>query len=123
MTHQSDRRTLYPNGGMDMSRQYVCIKFREKDRRTYTYHNDGPPLEIGDQIDIEGRGGKPISTKILSIHEGHPGFVTKAIIGKAKPAVVGEDGQLGAAVELDIDFGQCEICGEINGPDCPDHGA
>ena len=60
-------------------RQYVGIKFRPGDTRTYTYHNDGPPVAVGDTVKINGRDG-------WKAHEVHsatfdkPAFDTKPIM-------------------------------------------
>jgi len=41
-----------------MPRQYVSVKFRQEDARTYTYHNDGDPLAPGQTARIESKRGE-----------------------------------------------------------------
>lgn len=67
-----------------MPRCYPAIKFVKTDKRTYTYHAD-IDLEIGDMVDVEGKGGKPISVEVVAIEFAKPPFVTKGIIGKSAP--------------------------------------
>lgn len=33
-------------------RQYVAVKYREEDKRTYTFHHDGEPLSVGDRVSL-----------------------------------------------------------------------
>lgn len=64
------------------ARQYVACKFRESDTRTYTYHNDGPPLAIGDAVrvaDARSDGWKKVI--VDSITDREPSFPTKPILG------------------------------------------
>lgn len=51
-----------------MARQYVAVKFRPGDKRSYTYHNDGEPV------------------KVVTIGPVIPIFETKAILGLAPAA-------------------------------------
>lgn len=70
-----------------MSRQYVAVKFRPGDLRTYTYHNDGEPLKIGDEVmvpDNRSDGSKRVT--VVGIDGPKPtAFETKAILGLAPP--------------------------------------
>lgn len=38
-------------------RQYVACKFRSEDARSYTYHNDGEPVAVGDLVKVADRSG------------------------------------------------------------------
>lgn len=67
-------------------RQYVLVKFRPRDHRTYTYHNDGPPVAAGDEVKIPDRSGD--GWKRFTVHEISwlkPAFNTKAILGLHEP--------------------------------------
>lgn len=74
--------------------QFVACKFRSTDTRTYTYHNDGDPVAVGDQVkvaDAKSDGWKRV--EVVSITDEKPPFPTKPILGKveeepaeAKPA-------------------------------------
>lgn len=63
-------------------RQYVAIRFHSRDRRTYTYHNDGEPVVAGDQVRIPGRhpddGWKAV--EVVSVTDEPPEFATKSIL-------------------------------------------
>lgn len=65
-------------------RQFVAVKFRAGDRRTYTYHNDGPPVACGDEVKVPDRQGD--AWRRVTVHEVSwtvPTFETKAILGLA----------------------------------------
>jgi hypothetical protein len=38
-----------------MPRQFVAVRFHAHDKRSYTYHNDGPPVRVGDEVMITDR--------------------------------------------------------------------
>ncbi len=42
---------------MTESRQFVACTFRLGDSRSYTYHNDGEPVAIGDEVKVTDRDG------------------------------------------------------------------
>lgn len=65
-------------------RQFVAIKFDPGAARTYTYHNDGEPIAVGDEIVIPTKGGNK-TVKVAGLPETEPPFRTAAIIGKAPP--------------------------------------
>lgn len=59
-------------------RQYVGVKFNPSDSRTYTYHNDGPPVAVGDEVIISTtRGDRTLPVVAVSTDE--PPFLTKPI--------------------------------------------
>lgn len=66
-------------------RQFVACTFRKGDAKTYTYHNDGEPLQVGDEVEIDGRYGKRQRVYIAAIDVAKPSFDTKPILGKAPP--------------------------------------
>ena len=63
-------------------RQYVVCKFRPTDQRTYTYHNDGEPVAIGDKVKCPSRHGGWTAAEVVKISDQAPVFETKAIEGK-----------------------------------------
>lgn len=70
-----------------MSRQYVEVKFRANDKRTYTYHHDGEPVVPGDKVKIAGRGEEgwqAVNVEAISFTK--PPFDTKPILGRVDPA-------------------------------------
>lgn len=65
-----------------MSRQFVACKFRETDTRSYTYHNDGEPVAVGDIVkvaDRDGDGWKRV--QVVDLSDEAPSFPTKPILG------------------------------------------
>jgi len=69
--------------------QYVACRFKAHDKRTYTYHNDGEPVRVGDRVKVEdarGGGWKPV--EVVSIGDEKPKFPTKPILGKVEGADV-----------------------------------
>jgi uncharacterized membrane protein len=70
-----------------MSRQFVACKFRSSDTRTYTYHNDGVPVAVGDQVKVADRSGdgwKRVEVAEIDVPE-PTRFETKPILGKVEP--------------------------------------
>ncbi|APL94116.1 hypothetical protein [Sphingobium indicum] len=69
-----------------MSRQYVACKFRPDDKRSYTYHNDGEPVAVGDEVKIAGRSDDGWQrVHVVAIADEMPSFETKPILGKVEP--------------------------------------
>lgn len=67
-------------------RQYVVCKFRPTDARSYTYHNDGDPVAIGDTVKVEdARSDGWKRGEVVDVHEETPAFATKPILGKVEP--------------------------------------
>lgn len=69
-----------------MPRQYVACKFRSEDTRSYTYHNDGEPVAVGDLVkvaDARSDGWKRV--EVVSVSDQAPTFATKPILGKLEP--------------------------------------
>ena len=66
-----------------MERQFIACRFRPTDKRTYTYHNDGDPVEVGEDVEVETKQGP----KVINVAEivDKPAFETKAILGKVEP--------------------------------------
>jgi hypothetical protein len=73
-----------------MARQYVACKFKTADARTYTYHNDGDPVAVGDEVRMpDGRGSGWKRVTVWEIFTIAPKFATKAILARVeepKPA-------------------------------------
>ena len=70
---------------MSTERQYVAVKFRPGDRRTYTYHNDGDPVAAGDEVKIADRHGNGWSrVTVESVSDEKPPFDTKPILGRVE---------------------------------------
>lgn len=82
-----------------MSRQFIACKFRSSDTRTYTYHNDGDPVAVGDQVKVADRSGDGWKRiEVAQIVDDAPSFETKPILGLAEP-----DPEPVADSELDLD--------------------
>lgn len=67
------------------NRQFVACQFNPWDRRTYTYHNDGEPVAIGDRVAVETKDGEKLIT-VAAIVDTQPTFETKPIIRKVEAA-------------------------------------
>lgn len=61
-----------------MAMQYVEVKFRPWDKRAYTYHWDGEPLNIGQTVRVETRDGWQ-AVEVVGVSEVKPPFPTKPI--------------------------------------------
>lgn len=71
---------------MPETRQFVACKFRSEDTRSYTYHNDGEPVAVGDFVkvpDRDGDGWKRV--QVVALSDEAPRFPTKPILGKLEP--------------------------------------
>lgn len=72
-----------------IERQYVAVKFRTDEARSYTYHNDGEPVGAGQQVKVPSRGAQPGSDdwkRATVVEIGVPAptkFETKGILGLA----------------------------------------
>lgn len=68
-----------------MERQYVAVKIGTGGGRSYTYHNDGAPLAVGDEVEVyigkpNSRGyRKKAKLKIVSLVAEKPSFPTKPV--------------------------------------------
>lgn len=60
-------------------RQFVIVKFRPYDRRTYTYHNDGTPVVVGQVVEVETKDG-PTQAAVTAVTDVEPTFATKPIL-------------------------------------------
>lgn len=69
-----------------MSRQYVAVQFKPGGR-PYTYHNEGPPVSIGDRVKLENRDGI-VTVTVSEISDTPPPFATKPIIGLADAELI-----------------------------------
>lgn len=66
--------------------QYIACTFRKGDSRSYTYHNDGPPVAVGDEVKVpdKGDGWKRVYVSAVGVPKPTK-FETKAILGIAPP--------------------------------------
>lgn len=93
-----------------MSRQFIAVTFRPGDRQTYTYHNDGEPVAVGDRVRVPDRSGDGWqAVTVASIDVPAPTkFETKAILGlvevPAEPVVIHRQAQGQAAEALTGDL-------------------
>lgn len=77
------------------TRQFVAVKFRPADRRSYTYHWDGEPLVPGDEVRVPDRSGDGwMRAKVEEVLWKAPAFATKAIIGRADEPAPAKEGEL-----------------------------
>lgn len=86
--------------------QYLTAKFRPTDKRSYTYHNDGAPVAVGDEIKLPStrhEDGWVRGTVFGIISEAEAKaqpFETKAILGKIEPE---QPDMLDAGDDADLD--------------------
>lgn len=67
-------------------RQFVACAFRATDTRTYTYHNDGPPVVPGDEVKVADKSGDGWRrVYVREVWCPKPAFETKPILGIAEP--------------------------------------
>lgn len=72
---------------MTMTRQYIGVRFGGPGSKIYTYHNDGPALAIGDEVEV--RVGKPnrmgyrakSRLKIVSLSDDKPQYFQTKQVG------------------------------------------
>lgn len=62
-----------------MARQFVACTFQPGEGRSYTFHNDGEPLNVGDRVRTESGA----AVHVASIIDDEPDFPTKGIVGLA----------------------------------------
>jgi hypothetical protein len=63
--------------------QFVAVKFRVEDSRTYTYAWDGEPLHDGDVVRVEDRSGDGWKKVfVVSTTDEAPPFQCKPILGR-----------------------------------------
>lgn len=73
-----------------IGRQYVTVKFKEAEKRAYTFHNDGEPLKPGDEVKLPSRGSKDPDAwsrgYVATVNVEKPSaFETKGVMGLAPP--------------------------------------
>lgn len=74
-----------------MPRQYVAAQFRGKGM-AYTYHNDGEPVRVGDEIKVPaGRGEGWSRATVVDLPFDAPKFPTKEILGLLTDADLGSE--------------------------------
>lgn len=73
------------------TRQFVVVRFRPEDTRTYTYHNDGEPVAAGDMLKVDdARGGGWKRVECVSVTDEVPPFQTKPILGRLDAEAVAD---------------------------------
>lgn len=73
------------------TRQFVAVKFRSSDTKTWTYHNDGPPVACGDIVKVPDRFGKGWQrATVHSFSATFPQFPTKPILGRLDDQPAGQ---------------------------------
>ncbi len=68
--------------------QYLFVKFRPQDERSYTYHHDGDAVHVGDYVQVPLPHGRRMKAEIIGISRARPPFATKPIgkvLKRAKP--------------------------------------
>jgi len=73
---------------MTTKRQFIACKFRTTDAKSFTYHNDGPRVAVGDQVKVppfRGDGWVGVTVSAIDV-EPPTKFETKAILGKVEGA-------------------------------------
>ena len=65
-------------------RQYLAVKFRPGDSRTFTYHWDGEPMAVGQEAKAPRKDGDGWSrVTVAAITTKPTAFETKALLGLA----------------------------------------
>lgn len=69
-------------------RTFVAVTFRKGDRKSYTYHWDGEPFAVGDEVKVADRHGDGWQrVYVAGVTTTPPPFDTKPILGKAPEAI------------------------------------
>ena len=84
-----------------MARQYLAVEFKPGGR-TYTYHHDGAPLAVGNEVKV--RVGKPNrqgytreqTAKVAALVDEKPPFATKPVIIEVGGSLIDEEPQASA---------------------------
>lgn len=81
-----------------MPRQWVAIKFRDTDAKSFTYHNDGDPVKVGDLIKVPDRSGDGWKrVRVCDLPFDPPKFATKEILGLWEPVTPPQAGEAATA--------------------------
>lgn len=72
------------------TRQFVAVLFKPWDTRSYTYHNDGPPVAIGDSVLVTTAKGGQQAVTVSALPTEAPSFPTKPIDGLAPDVALDE---------------------------------
>lgn len=68
----------------EAARQFLVCKFRPGDKRGYTYHHDGEPIEVGAEVKVPDRSGDGwMRATVHEISWEAPEYATKSILGRA----------------------------------------
>lgn len=64
--------------------QFVSVKFRPTDKRSYTYSNEGDPVSVGDFVKVpDSREDGWKRVEVVAVTDAAPSFPTKPILGLA----------------------------------------
>lgn len=73
-----------------MTEQYIRCQFNPRDRRSYTYRNDGEPLTEGDRaIVVTAKGEVPVT--VVGIRDAPPEFDCKPILRRIDNTEINEE--------------------------------
>jgi hypothetical protein len=64
--------------------QFVAIRFRPGEKRSYTYANDGEPCAAGDFVQVPLRNGTPTTVEVMSVTDEAPPFECKPMLRQAE---------------------------------------
>jgi hypothetical protein len=64
--------------------QFIEARFTHDAQRTYAYRNDGEPLEPGDFVKVEAKGGGWKTVEVARIRDDAPPFECKPVLEKAE---------------------------------------
>lgn len=72
-------------------RQYVAVNFGGASAKTFTYHNDGEPLAIGDKATVNTKNGAIRTVEVVELFAEAPPFDTQPAFKLPPPkAAAGE---------------------------------
>lgn len=82
--------------------QFVQVKFSPESGTAYTYHNDGEPVAVGDNVQVE-RHGKWLTLPVYAVTDVEPTFVTRPIRPVPTEPTEREDDETQDAAEAEDD--------------------
>ena len=78
--------------------QFVQCQFNPWDCRSYTYKNDGEPVEIGDRVVVETARGETV-VEVVDFRDEPPAFTCKPILRKVEAEPEGGAGESNDSAE------------------------
>lgn len=102
-------------------RTYLSVRFRPRDKKSYAYANDGPPVRVGDRVNVPDKSGDGWSAaEVVAVDIPKPtAFECKPILGLVDGAAIDErllSPSKGAPPDLFRDYVEDTRAG-IAGPD------